>query len=818
MKDSAWVRWGLGIGVFLTCVTLALVVSRKFPSKTRVQVEIPKTGERRLQLRAISPTVFAFEVLPESVAEPRLLDLKAEPVVGGQILEDGFETQALKVTVGSDLCMNVFDKIAGVALATLCPEAHDLNISAPTMTHAYGLGEHLTLKPEFNWVGKVRTPGSKYGNRMILFEKGAVGDAQFPVLYALGPAKQNFALVYDNPFAQTWDLQKLPWSVKTGQGSVRGYFIGGRDMPELRRQFMEMAGRPPVPPKKAFGLWMSEYGYDNWAELDKKRQSLKANGFPVEGFVLDLQWFGGIKGGSELSNMGGLQWDLKNFPEPEKKIAELREQGLGIIVIEEPFISAGVVDRESGRTVFGELEKKGFLVREGNAPDAKPVRIDPKAWWGNGGMLDFIRSEAGDFWHDWKRQPLINAGVMGHWTDLGEPEMFSDNGFYDNGRYSQAQAHNFYNLRWSESLFRGYQRNGVEQRPWILSRSGTISSQRFGVAMWSGDIGSNLESLESTVRAQGHMSLSGMDYFGSDTGGFHREGVRGKEGEMYTQWFVNSAMFDTPLRPHTLNLCNCRETAPDRVGHVPSNLAAARLRHTLQPYYYSLAHEAQRVGEPLVAPLVYYFQDDLGVRDLGDHKMVGPFLLAVSVASENITNRGVYFPVGQWYDYYDNTLYDSPGGWVGERVVRREGNLRLPLYARAGALIPTQNARGDIVIQVFPSPQESTFTLWEDDGRTQKYLKGERRATPLWQMESSNGTRVRVGKVEGSYMGAPSERSFGVEIFRATQPTVVQVNGEDWPLVPTDKKDFWSYQNGRVQVWLAERPVSQTEDILILNK
>ncbi|RXL52317.1 hypothetical protein EO238_34025, partial [Citrobacter sp. AAK_AS5] len=78
--------------------------------------------------------------------------------------------------------------------------------------------------------------------------------------------------------------------------------------------------------------------------------------------------------------------------------------------------------------------------------------------------------------------------------------------------------------------------------------------QRHGVAMTSGDIASNLESLATHLNAQLHMSFSGVDYFGSDVGGFLRRGLTGEAlDDLYTRWFATNAWLDVPLRPHTEN-------------------------------------------------------------------------------------------------------------------------------------------------------------------------------------------------------------------------------------------------------------------------
>jgi alpha-glucosidase len=136
----------------------------------------------------------------------------------------------------------------------------------------------------------------------------------------------------------------------------------------------------------------------------------------VDGFVLDLQ--PGISPGSDNSNMGRVAWDLTHFPDPQTKLANYQaNEGIGIIVIEESTWRAGGAR---------DLASRGFLARAGCATCA-PVYLTGNPWWGKGGMIDWTQDAAGDYWHDLKRQPLIADGVIGHWIDLGEPEMYDPN-------------------------------------------------------------------------------------------------------------------------------------------------------------------------------------------------------------------------------------------------------------------------------------------------------------------------------------------------------------------------------------------------------
>jgi alpha-glucosidase len=541
-----------------------------------------------------------------------------------------------------------------------------------------------------------------------------------------------------------------------------------------------------------FGLWVSEYGFDNWGELDDKLRTLRENRFPVDGFVMDLQWYGNITP-IENTQMGALTWDTRNFADPAGKIAVLRDQqGIGLMTIEESYVAKKL-------PVFSDLNKQGFLVRSCADCDAALIASD---WWGTGGMLDWTNPAGADYWHDLKRQPLVDMGILAHWTDLGEPEMYNIDSYYygfpDLALHSQDDVHNLYNFRWSESIARGYSRNQVDRRPFILSRSGTSGIQRFGTSMWSGDIGTNFPSLSAHLTVQAHMSMSGIDYFGSDIGGFHR-GTAGEDlDEIYTKWFAASSLIDVPVRPHTENLCNCKETAPDRVGDMPSNLANLRLRYQLIPYLYSLAHRAHVFGEPTVPPLVYYYQDDPNVRLISDEKMIGRDLLVGTIAQQGVNQRDVYLPAGKWINFRTGEWIDSAGQWLEGISAIQDGAFMLPLFARAGAIIPmmyvdenTLNSLGErsdgelhneLVVRIYPDDRETAFDLYEDDGYSIAYLDGAVMTTLISQQHRDDRIIITIQASLGSYQGAPIRRDHLLQVaIRQGRVATVRVNGLEVP-------------------------------------
>lgn len=703
-------------------------------------------------------------------------------------------TASMKVEVTSGtLCVKVSDPTR--LLYEACPRNlaqawKGLSVTKSSVQHAYGLGQQFFSggSADGDWVGRTRSPGGAYGNAMVWDpDNGPVGNTQIPVLFAVGASNLNYGLFLDHVYKQEWNLGGDPWTIDTWGDQIRWYTMTGPDLPDLRKDYLELTGRPPVPPKKAFGLWVSEFGYDNWTEIDTRLAGLRTATFPVDGFVLDLPWFGGVTAGSDNTLMGSLTWNTGAFPSPTTKIADYStNQGIGLMTIEESYIG-------KNRPEHADMASRGYLVRAG-CSSCGPTYLTTNDWWGRGGMIDWTQNAAGDYWHGLKRAALSTQGILGHWLDLGEPEMYDAADWTSGvlpGKHAHADYHNVYNLIWAESIARGY--SSGTKRPFMLARSGAGGMQRHGVAMWSADIGSKLTALAQQQNAQMHMSMSGIDYYGSDIGGFRREMLDSDLDELYTQWFANGAWFDVPLRPHTENLCNCAATSPDSIGDVASNLGNLRRRYELTPYYYSLAHRAYLTGEPVVPPLVYHYQNDAAVREMGHQKMIGKDLLVGVVAGEDERSRNMYLPAGTWYDYSSGEKLVSTGQWFNDRPLWVNGEFRLPAFARAGAIIPkmfvddkTMNvlgkrtdasSRNELIARVYASPSASSFTLYEDDGATTGYKTGSVRTTSLSQSLSGSVATVTVAASSGTYTGAVASRSNVVELVADTQASAVTLNG-----------------------------------------
>lgn len=722
--------------------------------------------------------------------------------------ENGFETRDLIVRVNPSLCAIVYDKTQEVQINEICPdnlrqEWKTIKIDSPRTTNVYGLGQYFTNPgtADGDWMGRVWDPLQyTHGNALRGFSGGANSYAMFPIAYAIGEAySHNYAILLDQPYKQLWSFQENPWHIGMWGDKIRWFLFPGSSLAELRQKFMDLTGRPDIPPKNMFGLWVSEFGYDSWDEVRETLSSLRQNDFPVDGFALDIQWFGGtfFERGDDTrpSRFGTLRFHGDGFNNHIENLQFFKDQGIGLMPIEESYVSLFLDEHRI-------LESHGYMAKDCQTGEATFLDYNP--WWGVGGMIDWTNPAGADFWHDLKRQPLIDLGISYHWVDLGEPEMYSSNscyyGFPELGKHRHVDVHNLYNLKWIESIYRGYERNNNRLRPFSMSRSGTIGIQRYAAAIWSGDIGANMGALTAHYNVQMHMSLSGVDYYGSDTGGFHRRlgTMDGDEGALFTQWLANSSLFDFPFRTHSWNLSGDVETSPSEIGHIPSNRFNVKQRYELAPYYYTLAYRAHRYGEPVIPPMVHEYQDDDFVRQMGNQKMIGRNLMAAMVAGYGQSYRDVYLPEGKWVNYHSNEWYESSGEEICEVPAHQDDAFRLPIFAKAGAIIPlasvstdTDNIFGSLNrnnssevlrLKVFAHMEPTSFELYEDDGTSRDYKDGMFTLTKIAQSMTALQSKVVIEPTKGNYEGSPDNRSFALELVldqkRASGATL---NGQALP-------------------------------------
>jgi alpha-glucosidase len=188
------------------------------------------------------------------------------------------------------------------------------------------------------------------------------------------------------------------------------------------------------------------------------------------------------------------------------------------------------------------------------------------------------------------------------------------------------------------------------------------------------------------------------------------------------------------------------------------------LRYRLLPTLYTLFQEAAATGAPILRPLLYHYPDDPATAHLYDQVLLGPNLLAAPVVRPGVRERLVYLPEGVWYDWWTGAQHAGPA-----RIIAPAPLDRLPLYVRAGAIVPLgpvmqhtgERPLDELTVRVWPG--EGAFTLYEDDGHSFAYRQGAW-ATTAFSVHTTGGeTVVAIGPRAGSYTPPAREVIVAVE-------------------------------------------------------
>ena len=178
----------------------------------------------------------------------------------------------------------------------------------------------------------------------------------------------------------------------------------------------------------------------------------------------------------------------------------------------------------------------------------------------------------------------------------------------------------------------------------------------------------------------------------------------------------------------------------------------AELRYQLLPYTYTLAWEARDSGMPLMRAMWLHYPDDMRARGLGTQFMWGRDLLVAPVFTKGATSREVYLPSGDWYDWWTNAK--STGG---QNVTRQVDLATMPIYVRAGAIIPfdavrqytSQPVSEPTTLRIYGGA-DGEYTLYDDDGISQDYLKARGTWTRIAWNDRAKQLTIEPGAPKGA--------------------------------------------------------------------
>ncbi len=562
----------------------------------------------------------------------------------------------------------------------------------------------------------------------------ATDGARILVSYLIGT--EGWALFMSEPRGE-FDLRGEKGVFRPRRGATPGraevFVVDARDPADAMSEYVRLTGAPVMPPKWALGYMQSHRTLSSEADILAEARAFRERQLPCDTFIYLGTGF--CPAGWNFGH-DSFQLNTNVFTnDAATVIKELHDENLHVVLHVVPF-------------------ERDYPSLHGQIPPAP------------GEVLD--KSDIGAYWG--RHHDLFADGVDGWWPDEGD--------WLDVP--SRLERHRMY--------YEGPLADRPNVRPWNLQRNGYAGIARYGGWFWSGDITSTWKTLSEQVKVGQNASLSVSPFWGTDIGGFYPDRNREYTGELYARWFEFATfcpLFRSHGRTWKLHLpwgWNTGETGPveSRPPPDPSELHNAavepicqkylNLRYRLLPYNYTLVREACDTGMPLIRALWLQYPHDPEAVASGDEYLWGRDLLIAPVVEKAAESRRVYLPPGAWYDWWTGEKFE------GKRQIERQVNLEtMPIYARAGAIIPLDPVRQytaqpvtePTTLQVYPGA-DGTFNLYDDGGESLGYRDGSdpktiwirihwddstRRLTlmPDPRMKQwPGGTRVFAAKVIGS--------------------------------------------------------------------
>ena len=521
-----------------------------------------------------------------------------------------------------------------------------------------------------------------------------------------------FGLFYDNSYRSCFDMGKESddyYWYGAADGNLDYYLIAGDSMAEVVSGYTYLPGTAPLPQKWTLGYQQCRWSYMSEAEVRDVAGNMRRCGIPCDAIHLDIDYMDRYK---------VFTWtpDKERYPNPEKLISDLSEDGIKIVTIIDPGVKV-----EEGYSVYDEGVENDYFAK---TPEGD-IYVN-EVWPGDAVYPDFGKEEVRGWWGR-NQQFLIDKGVRGVWNDMNEPASFrgqlpSDVVFTDEDEVSDhARMHNLYGHNMAKATYEGLkERDG--RRPFVITRACYAGTQKYSTA-WTGDNHSIWAHLQMVIPQLCNMGLSGMPFVGTDVGGFGSDCTK----ELLCRW-VEAGCFSPLFRNHSAIGTRYQEPWQFDEETVRIYRKAVELRYHLIPYYYDLFWKEEKTGLPVMRPLVLHYEKDETARECNTEFLVGENLLAAPVVVQGDRKKLVYLPAGEWYDYWTGERLESVDGkWI----VRDAPLDTCPLYVKAGTVLPVwpkQNFVGekdtDSVLMLEIYPGEGSWEHFQDDGESFDYRDG----------------------------------------------------------------------------------------------
>ena len=548
--------------------------------------------------------------------------------------------------------------------------------------------------------------------------------AAVPVLYSTA----GWGIFWDNPSCTLFKDDPNGMTFLSDYGNTVDYYLFvGSGLDELISAYRSLTGKSPMIADWALGFHQSRNKYTTQQEVMEVVRRMKAEDIPLSSIFIDYYYW-------EKYGTGSHRFDEQLFPNVAAMLDSLHHiYGVKVVLTVWPTYKPGIPN-------YNELAQNGYILEGAKALD--------------GSIYDAFNPKAGKMY--WSQvAPLAKQNIDGWFLDGPEPDQVSS--FLPVTTYAgpAVRVRNLYPLVHSANFYNGLSELRPNVRPYFLTRCAWASQQKYGTAIWSGDIPTTFKELQVQVTAGLNFTATGIPYWTTDIGGYSG-GDPADEAyrELFTRWFQYGT-FCPVFRSHGRRHPGDRKTPNELWAYGPEVQRICtdliKLRYSLFPYIYTLTGNVTHNDYTPMRLLAFDFPDDKNVLDCKDQFMYGPAFLVCPVLKPGATSRTVYFPAGhRWTDFNTGKTYQ------GGTTIEADAPLQtMPLYVRSGSIIPLYTTiekhvttKTPLEIHIFDG-EDGAFSLYEDDGMSMEYQHGSYSTIPFkWD----NGKKtLTIESKEGNF-------------------------------------------------------------------
>ena len=420
-------------------------------------------------------------------------------------------------------------------------------------------------------------------------------------------------------------------------------FVGTPD--EIIATYRDLTGRCPKMPDWALGYIHCRERFHSSEEILQTANRFRQEQLPISMIVQDWQYWG-------KHGWNSMRFDEDYYPDPKALTDSLHKMDIRLML-----------------SVWSKIDKNSEVGRQ---MERDNYYIPGTDW------IDFFNPAAATaYWKNF-RERLLPLGIDAWWQDATEPENDDLAGRrVNNGRWSGEQVRNVYPLLVNKTVYEGLIQAGRE--PMILTRCGFPGIQRYGSALWSGDVGNDWETFRRQIVAGLGVQAAGIPWWTYDAGGFFRPGDQYTNQdyiERMLRW-IETSVYLPLMRVHGY----MSNTEPWNYGPEAQAVIAEclREREQLRPYIEQCAERVSTEGYTLMRPLIFDFADDAEALRQPYEYMFGPSLLISPVTEPGVTEWKTYLPksAGGWKDYRTGQHYDG-----GQTVTTLVDKAHIPVFVR----------------------------------------------------------------------------------------------------------------------------------------